>query len=133
MIRSALFAAVLLGLGAAPALAQAPVDGAKVFLQCKACHTLEKGGKNINGPNLHGLFGRKSGTLAGYTYSPAMKAYAKVWDEKTLDVYLAAPQVQVKGTKMAFAGIKNPAQRAAVIAYLKTATAAAAPAPAKKK
>jgi cytochrome c len=123
MIRIAA-AAALLALLAAPAFAQAPVDGAKVFIQCKSCHTLEKGGKNINGPNLHGLFGRKSGGAPGYAYSPAMKAYNKVWDEKTLDVYLAEPMKQVKGTKMGFAGVKNQAQRTALIQYLKTATKA---------
>jgi len=109
---------------AAPAAAAKPaIDGAKVFAQCRACHTIEKGGKNLVGPNLHGVIGRKSGTLPGYNYTPAMKAYAKVWDEKSLDVYLAAPQQVVKGTRMTFIGVKNPDQRKAVIQYIKTASA----------
>lgn len=105
---------------AAPAAAASPTAaGAKVFAQCRACHTIAKGGKNLVGPNLHGVVGRKAGTLAGFNYSPAMKAYGKVWDDKTLDAYLTAPQQVVKGTRMAFVGIKNPEQRKAVIAFIK--------------
>jgi cytochrome c len=107
---------------AAPAAAAKPaIDGAKVFAQCRACHTIEKGGKNLVGPNLHGVMGRKAGTLAGFNYSPAMKGYAQVWTDKTLDAYLAAPQQVVKGTRMTFVGIKNPDQRKAVIEYIKKA------------
>lgn len=107
----------------APAAAAKPaIDGAKVFAQCRACHTIEKGGKNLVGPNLHGVIGRKAGTLAGFNYSPAMKGYGKVWDEKTLDAYLTAPQQVVKGTRMAFVGVKNPDQRKALIEYIKKAS-----------
>ncbi|MFZ4601270.1 MAG: c-type cytochrome [Caulobacterales bacterium] len=107
---------------AAPAAAAKPaIDGAKVFAQCRACHTIEKGGKNLVGPNLHGVIGRKAGALAGFNYSPAMKAYAQVWNDKTLDAYLAAPQQVVKGTRMTFVGVKNPDQRKAVIEYIKKA------------
>jgi cytochrome c len=128
MIRAA-FAAVALSLLATPALAQAPkaaapaADGKKVWIQCQSCHTLNKGGKDLTGPNLHGLFGRKAGTKAGFAFSPGMKAYGVTWNEKTLDIYLAEPMKQVKGTKMSFVGVKSPAQRAALIAYLKTETA----------
>lgn len=104
----------------APAIAQAAA-GQTVFAQCKSCHSLEAG-KTMTGPSLKGLFGRKSGTLAGYTFSPAMKAYGKTWDEVSLNAYLEAPLKTVKGTKMAFAGVKDPVKRAALIAYLKTAT-----------
>ena len=107
----------------APAAAAKPaIDGAKVFAQCRACHTIEKGGKNLVGPNLHGVIGRKAGTMAGFNYSPAMKAYGKVWDAKTLDAYIAAPQQVVKGTRMAFVGVKNPDQRKALIDYISKAS-----------
>lgn len=128
-MRRILLAAVFAVAIASPSLAQtkpaaAPaVDGKKIFLQCATCHTITKGGKDMTGPNLHGVFGRKAGTKAGYTYSPAMKAYGVVWSEQTLDVYLAAPQKVVKGTKMGFVGLPKPEQRKALIAYLKTETA----------
>lgn len=123
-----LFIALALALTPAAAFAQAkpaaaPIDGAKVFAQCRACHTIEKGGKNLVGPNLHGVVGRKAASVPGFNYSPAMKASGKVWDEKTLDAYLAAPQQVVKGTRMAFVGVKNPDQRKALIQYLKKAGA----------
>jgi len=119
-----LFIALALVLTPAAAFAQAKpaIDGAKVFAQCRACHTIEKGGKNLVGPNLHGVIGRKAGTLAGFNYSPAMKAYGKVWDAKTLDTYIAAPQQVVKGTRMAFVGVKNPDQRKALIDYISKAS-----------
>lgn len=73
------------------------------------------------GPNLHGLFGRKAGSVQGFAYSEAMKASGIVWDAKTLDRYLAAPTATVPGTRMV-AKVGNPARRAALIAYLKAET-----------
>jgi cytochrome c len=106
---------------ASPALAQAPKpDGAKLFAQCKSCHTIDKAGKDTTGPNLFGVYGRKAGTKAGFAFSTGMKAYGKTWDDASLNAYLEAPLKVVKGGKMSFAGIKNPAQRQAVIDYLKT-------------
>jgi len=108
---------------ASPALADGDVKkGAKVFKKCKACHVVDKE-KNKVGPHLVGLFGRKAGTLEGYKYSKAMIEYGVEWDEETLAAYLAAPKKVVKGTKMAFAGLKKEEQIEDVIAYLEEATA----------
>ncbi len=101
--------------------AQDVKSGEAVFRQCAACHTLEAG-KNKIGPSLHGLFGRKAGTVDGFTYSEAMKNSGITWDEKTLTEYLRAPKKMVPGTKMTFAGIKNDAKLQDLITYLKQAT-----------
>ena len=94
--------------------------GEKVFKKCKACHVVNKE-QNRTGPHLVNLFGRAAGSLEGYKkYSKAMKTRGIVWDEKTLDAYLKAPKKYIKGTRMAFAGLKKDADRANVIAYMKT-------------
>ena len=88
------------------------------FSICKACHSVERG-KTIIGPSLHGVFGRKAGSLAGASYSPAMAGSGLLWDEATLDAFLTSPMVKVPGTRMTYAGQADPAKRAAIIAYLK--------------
>lgn len=93
--------------------------GEKVFKKCKACHVVEEG-KNKTGPSLYGVVGRAAGSIEGYKYSKAMAGSGLVWDAETLDAYLTNPKKYLKGTKMAFAGLKKEKDRADVIAYLAT-------------
>jgi cytochrome c len=90
--------------------------------QCKACHTLDKGGASTVGPNLHGLLGRKAGATEGFSSSDAMKTSGIVWDATTLAEYLKDPRGRVPGTKMVHAGLKQEAQQADMIAFLTRAT-----------
>ena len=99
--------------------------GEVVFKQCKICHQVGPGAKATIGPEQNNLIGSKAGSRPGYNYSPAMKAAGEkglVWDEDTLNKYLENPKAVVPGTKMIFAGLKKPEDRADVIAYLKTQT-----------
>ena len=93
-------------------------DGAKVFKKCAACHSIAQGGKNKIGPALWGVLGRKAGSVSDYKYSKAMAAYAKAWSFKEMNGFLIKPKDWIKGTKMSFAGLKNPKDRAAVILYM---------------
>ena len=110
-------------MAATPALADGDAAaGEKVFIKCKACHENEQGLNKI-GPTLKGIVGRKSASVEGYAYSDGAKAKAAgglVWDEATLAAYLPDPRAYMPGTKMAFAGLKNPRAVAHVIAYLTT-------------
>jgi cytochrome c len=111
---------VALILSAGSAMAQSAERGERIFnQQCKACHTVEKGGASPIGPNLFGVVGRKAGTLAGYEASDAMKKSGITWDDASLGEYLKAPKAKVPEGKMAFAGLKQTAQLNDVIAYLK--------------
>jgi nitrite reductase (NO-forming) len=103
--------------------------GRLVYRKCQACHSMDAG-KNMLGPSLAGIMGRKAGTESGYNYSPAMKQSGVVWDGNTLDAYLADPQKLVPGNKMPFPGLKTDHDRADIIAYL---VAGAQPAPAAPK
>lgn len=90
------------------------------FNQCAICHKVDKSGKHGIGPNLFGVYGEKAGTRTGFTFSPAMKAWGKKLDDAALDAFLENPRKTVPGTKMAFAGLRDPAKRKEVIAWLKT-------------
>ena len=90
--------------------------------QCRACHTLEPGGASVAGPNLHGLFGRKAGTAAGFAFSEAMTKSGIVWDDATLAEYTRDPDAKVPDTKMMVPGLKQAGQVADLLAYLKQAT-----------
>lgn len=102
----------------APAAAPTAAMGEQIFKRCTACHTIDKGGRNGVGPNLHGVVGRAIGSVAGFAYSGAMKAKGGVWDEPALDAYLKAPAQAVPGGRMAFAGVKDDAERKALLLYL---------------
>jgi cytochrome c len=93
------------------------VAGARVFAQCRTCHVVEEGVNRV-GPSLHGIIDRTAGQVAGYSYSTANLNSGAVWDNATLFTYLENPRGFMPGTKMAFVGLRNPQQRADVIAYL---------------
>ena len=92
--------------------------GEKVFKKCAACHLVNKGGANKIGPALYGILGRKVASKEDYKYSKAMAAYDKNWTFEEMNGYLKKPQSYIKGTKMAFAGLRKEKDRASVILYL---------------
>ena len=94
-------------------------SGEEVYAKCLACHSLER---NRTGPKHCGLFGRVAGTVPDYDYSKAMKSSKVTWNEKTLDAFLQSPLEYIPGTKMGFAGVKDKAERQALVRYLKRAT-----------
>ena len=97
-------------------------EGAEVFKKCRACHDVGPDAKNKVGPVLNGIVGRKAGTIDGFAYSDANKssgAKGLTWTEDVLLKYLESPLTFMPGTKMAFAGLKDPQDRKDVIAYLK--------------
>jgi cytochrome c len=103
---------------AAASMAQNTPAASAPFNECAVCHSID--GSNGTGPTLQRLIGRRSGTVPGFRYSRAMKSAAIVWDDMSLDRYLTNPQELVPGNIMPFAGVADAAQRAEIIAYLRT-------------
>lgn len=109
--------------------------GRRTFKNCGSCHTVVEGGTNLVGPNLHGIFGRKAGSLEGFSYSKALEEADFDWTPDRLESWLANPREYLPGNKMSFAGVRRPEDRHAVIAYLMVESgyeprAATSPAPA---
>ena len=125
-VRSALLAIAFLALPAA-AWAQDAAAGQRVFNQCRACHTVDQGGRNGVGPNLHGIFGRRAASIEGFRYSAPMRAKAGeglTWDDATLRAYIADPKAVVPAGSVSFAGLRNEQQLNDLMAYLRQASGA---------
>ena len=103
--------------------------GEKVFKKCTACHQIAVGGKNMIGPNLWGVIGKTSGSISDYKYSKAMIAHGKEWSFEEMNSYLIKPQAHIKGTKMAFAGLRKEKDRASVILYMNSKSNSPKPLP----
>lgn len=94
--------------------------GAKLFVQCRACHTVNVGGRDGVGPNLAGVMGKNAAARTTYKYSAALKNSKIRWDKGSMDAFLKRPSTAVPGTKMAFGGMPNAQARADMVAYLET-------------
>ncbi|MGC1469393.1 MAG: cytochrome c family protein [Sphingorhabdus sp.] len=95
-----------------------PAKGEAIFAKCKACHTINQGGANGVGPNLYATMGKAHGHVAGFAYSDALKSVPGNWDWEGMNKWLANPKKYAPGTKMSFAGLGNPEERAALLLYL---------------
>ena len=118
---AALAARIAFAASAWPVMAASPGDvkrGAEIYTRCQACHAMEY---NRTGPKHCGVVGRKSGSVPGFDYSPAMRQAKLTWDEKTLDQFLADPPKTIPGTTMTYAGVPDAQERADLIAYLRDA------------
>ncbi|MEZ5970791.1 MAG: cytochrome c family protein [Hyphomonadaceae bacterium] len=104
--------------------------GERVHAQCVSCHNFDAGGPNAIGPNLHDVFGRQVASHAGFEYSDAMHAHGGAWNYLSLNEFLTSPGTVVRGTKMAFAGIRNDQDRVALIAFLRSISPNNVPLPA---
>ena len=107
-----------------------PAKGEQVFKKCTACHNADKGGANALGPNLWGVLGEPVGKGHGFPFSEALAGHGGTWDWNTLSDWLANPKKFAPGTKMTFAGLGNPEDRANVIAFLNSRSDAPKPLPA---
>ncbi|MDG2243010.1 MAG: cytochrome c family protein [Rhodospirillaceae bacterium] len=126
----AIAAFVLAAGGSLPASAQEMTEeqlmkrGKRVFVLCRSCHTLDEGGRNKVGPNLHGMFGNSAGVKEGFRYSDVVKDSGIVWSAETLEEWLVKPKDFLPGNKMAFAGVRKESDRKALITYLMAETTA---------
>jgi cytochrome c len=119
MVRTLITAAALIAASAGVTFAQDIDKGATVFKKCAICHKIGPGATNLVGPELNGLDGRHSGSVAGYSYSDANKNSGIVWSEATFKEYIQDPRAKIPGTKMIFAGIKNEQEINDLWAYVK--------------
>jgi cytochrome c len=94
--------------------------GAEVFSQCKACHSVDAGGANGTGPNIHAIVGKAKASVGGFAYSDALKAKGGSWSFEDLDAWLKSPRKFADGTKMTYAGLGDAEKRGNLIAYLNT-------------
>lgn len=93
-------------------------NGARIYRRCQSCHTVEEGGRNMVGPNLHGVFGAEAGAKDGFRYSPAMSESGIVWTAETMDAYLTNPRTYIPRNRMSFAGLRDENDRNDLIAWL---------------
>ena len=119
MMRTLITAAVLIAASMGTGLAQDVAKGESSFKKCLPCHRIGPGAKNLVGPVLNGLDGRKSGSVADYSYSDANKNSGIVWNEATFKEYIKDPRAKIPGTKMTFAGIKNEQEVNDLWSYLR--------------
>lgn len=112
--------ALLTATGLGHASAQDAAAGEKAFTVCKSCHQVGDSAKNVAGPVLNGLIGRKAGSVEGYNYSEPNKKSGITWDEATFTQFIKDPKARIPGTKMIFAGIKDEQKIKDLIAYLHT-------------
>ncbi|WP_422678230.1 c-type cytochrome [Bosea beijingensis] len=111
--------ALLLPFLALPAAAQDISAGERSFAKCRSCHQVGEGARNLVGPELNGLIGRRSGAVEGYSYSTANRNSGLTWDEATFAEYIKDPRAKIPGTKMIFVGIKSEKEIKDLTAFLK--------------
>lgn len=124
-MKKGLIAFAALGLGGslfpAGTAAADPEHGEQVFRRCQACHSLEPG-QNKVGPSLHGIMGQPAGEVEGFKYSDSLKESGLVWDDATMTEWLQSPKKLVKGTKMAFPGLRKDEDIRDVIEYIRVSS-----------
>jgi cytochrome c len=118
-MKGLILAGVIIAASSAGALAQDVAAGENSFKKCLPCHRIGEGAKNLVGPELNGLEGRKSGSAEGYSYTDANKNSGITWDEAQFKEYITNPRAKIPGTKMVFAGISSENERSNLWAYLK--------------